>query len=487
MSNTLLLAIDIGTSSFKSALWDLDGNRIAFAAVSLAMSGDDGGRHEAESAQWLRAFEECCRRLDSPASAGRAGALAAVKIIVISGNGPSLTPVLAEPSLGAGGLCLSAAPARLWLDRRATAAAAEVSALMGAYVDPCFYLPKALGIKNDESELYERTKFFLGCPEYLACALTGEARTVFPSEGFDRWFWNAEILEKLKLNAEKFPPFIRPGDIYGTIIPSVAARLGFAHNVPVAAGGPDFFAAILGAGVISPGQVCDRAGTSEGINVCTEKQIIDGRLMSYGHPVQPFWNLSGIISTTGKAVEWGRGLLGIESYADFYALAETAEAGAGGLVFLPYLAGERAPVWDPAARGVLRGLGLSSGRAEFARSVLEGICFAIRDVITVMEETGAAVGELRIAGRAGADENGIFNQIKADITGKEVLVMAQKEAELAGLAIIGACALGSYASFAEAAAALVRVEKRLEPDAKKAALYEGLFQKYRETYTVPRR
>jgi xylulokinase len=419
-----------------------------------------GGKHEADPRQWLLAFEDCCARL---------GSLSAVQVLVISGNGPSLIPVRGA---------LPAAPARLWLDRRASAAAAEVSAVMGGFVDPGFFLPKALDIKNKEPELYEKTELFLGCPEYLAYSLSGEARTVFPSQGFDRWYWNQEVLEKLKLDPAKFPPFISPGETVGTLLPAVASRLGFAPNIPVVAGGPDFFVSILGAGVVRPGQVCDRSGTSEGINLCTEKRIDDARLMSYGHPVKPFWNLSGIISTTGKAIEWAHDLLGLHNYDEFFSLAASAKAGSGGLVFLPYLAGERAPIWDPDARGLLGGLSLSTGRAELARSVLEGIGFAILDVITVMEESGVQVGELRVSGSAA--ENSILNQIKADISGREVLSPAQKDAELLGLAVIGACALGKYASFAEAASILVRIEGHWQPDSKKVPLYERLFTQYRE-------
>ena len=467
----MILAIDIGTSSFKSALWDFEGNRRGFAAEPLLISLSDGLRHEAEPEQWLRAFEDCL---------GRLGDLSAVEAVVISGNGPSLTPVVGEPALATAGLSLAAAPSRLWLDRRAGEAAAEVSALVGDFVDGGFFLPKALGIKNNEPELYEKTRFFLGCPEYLACALTGEARTVFPSAGFDRWFWNAEILGRLGLDGAKFPPFISPGERFGTLLPALARCFGFARNVPVIAGGPDFYVSILGAGAVSPGRACDRSGTSEGINACTGKRITDRRLMSYGHPVKPFWNLSGIISTTGKALEWARNLLGLADFGEFFSLAAAAAPGAGGLVFLPYLAGERAPIWDSAARGVFRGLSLSTDRAGLARSVLEGVCFAIRDVIAVMEESGARVGELRVSGAAA--ENGLLNQIKADITGKEILIPAHKEAELLGLAIIGACALGKYASLAEAAAALVHVESRREPDPRNTVLYDELFSEYRETY-----
>jgi len=465
----VLLTIDIGTSSFKSALWDFDGSRLSFASVPLSISSD-GSKHEAECAQWLRAFESCCQKLAH-------GNLAAVEAVVISGNGPSLVPVLGEPSVGEW-LSLPAENARLWLDRRAVKYQEEVTEAMGGFVDASFFLPKIFYIKSDESELYRRTKYFLGCPEYLSCALTGEARTVFPSDGFDRWFWNDAVLEKLGLDPDKFPPFIRPGDSYGTILPPVARRFGFSLNVPVITGGPDFFAAILGAGVTEPGQACDRTGSSEGINLCTVSRVNDQRLMSYGHPVKPYWNLSGIINTTGKAIEWCIDLLGIDNFDDFITLAGQSRSGSGGLVFLPYLAGERAPVWDPSVRGLWRGIGLSCGRAEFANSVLEGTVFAIRDVIGVMEESGERVEQLRVTG--GLAGCPYLNQIKADITGREILEPFHKEAELLGLAAIGACALGKYSSFAEASAAMFRIEKRYSPNPQNAALYDELFIEYRK-------
>ena len=476
----MLLTIDIGTSSFKSAVWDFNGNRLAFAAVPLSISLNDGLRHEADSGQWLEAFEDCCRILRITVS------LADVEALVISGNGPSLTPVFGEPELAAGkftgdGLAyilgVPAAPSRLWLDRRAGQAAGQVSSLLGGFVDASFFLPKALDIKINEPRLYEKTRYFLGCPELLAYALTGEARTVFPSDGFDRWFWNDSILERFDLDMSKFPPFIRPGELFGVLASRIAARFGFSAEIPVISGGPDFFAAILGAGVALPGQVCDRAGTSEGINACTETRVDDKRLMSYCHPVKPFWNLSGIISTTGKAVEWGRDFLGLDSYDDFFDLADTADAGAGGLIFLPYLAGERSPEGNPPARGVLMGLDISTGRSEFARSVLEGICFAIRDIIRIMEESGTSAAELRVAG--GSSGSAVLNKIKADITGKKVITLQQKEAELLGLAIIGSCALGKYASYSEAAAALVRIEDTWLPNESNAALYNDSFEEYR--------
>jgi len=467
----VLLTVDIGTSNFKSALWDFDGNRLSFAEIPLSINSD---RQEADCTQWLRAFETCCQKLSK-----RHGNLDNVQAVIISGNGPSLVPVLGEPSVEKEGLSLAAENARLWLDRRAVKYQAEVAEVMGGFVDASFFIPKILRVKKEESELYNRTKYFLGCPEYLSFALTGQARTVFPSDGFDRWFWNDAVLEKLKLDEAKFPAFIRPGDTYGTILPSVAQYFGFANNIPVITGGPDFFAAILGAGVMKPGQICDRTGSSEGINLCVNERVDDDRLMCYGHPVKPYWNISGIISTAGKAIEWCRDLLGIASYDDFFALARESSAGSGGLVFLPHLAGERGPVLNPSARGAWSGISLNSGRREFANSVLEGIAFAVRDIIAVMEESSDAKAEqLRVTG--GLAGNAALNQIKADITGREILQPVYKETELLGLAVIGACFLGKFSSFAEASAAMVSIEKTYEPNLKNAVLYDELFCKYKK-------
>jgi xylulokinase len=411
-----------------------------------------------------------------------------VAALAICGNGPSLTPVTGLPSGREGTLDLPAGSARLWLDRRAREEAAEVSSLTDGFVDPSFFLPKALFIKNREPELYGRTKFFLSCPGYLSYALTGIPRMVFPSEGFDRWFWDAPTLDSLGLDGGKFPPFTAPGSLVGSVFPRLARRLGLTgpgedREIPVVAVGPDFFAAILGAGAVEPGDACDRSGTSEGINLCTRSRVFDPRLMSYGHPVKPYWNLSGIISTTGKALAWARDLLGFggRPFGDFLELAESARPGGGGLLFLPYLAGERAPIWDPQARGSFLGLSLSTGPAELARSVAEGICFALRDVIAVMEESGVSLGNLRVTGRPG--ESAFLNQLKADITGKNVLVPSgRRDADLAGAAALGAVALGLYPAPERAVAAMVKIEKTCQPDRGKASLYEGLFAEYRAAY-----
>ena len=458
----MLLTVDIGTSVFKSALWDFKGNRLSLHKIPLPAGDSDGLRHETDSGQWIKAFYDGCAFLSASFS------MEGVQALVLCGNGPSLVPVLSKEDHGAlsyvekslqakvssinTAMPANVLPARLWLDRRATAAAARVSGLAGGFVDASFFLPKALHIKIEEPWLYEKTELFLGCPEFLAYALTGQAKTVFPAEGLERWFWTPEILEKLELDTGKFPPFIRPGEIFGGLDSGIAADLGLKPGIPVISGGSDFIASIIGTGVISPGMACNRTGTSDGINVCTQNALDGGsRLMCYRHPVKPFWNVSGTVSTTGKAIEWAAGILDCKSYEDFFSLAQAAKPGSGGVVFSPNLAGERAAK-DP-AKGAFCGLSLSAGRPELARSVLEGINFAVRDIIQNMEKAGAHIEQMHVCGSLAASD--FLNQIKADITGKTVVAPAQMESELLGLAAIGLCTLGKYSSFAQAAKELV--------------------------------
>ena len=471
----MLLTVDIGTTNFKASLWDFDGNRLAFASRALSVSE----KFETDPSKWLTAFDECCKELLSIFSGFKD-----VKAIVISGNGPTLVPVFNEYNeknfQNYFSLCDS--KARLWLDRSAAKYQEEVSAVMGGYVDASFFLPKILYIKHEQNELYQKTKFFLGCPEYLAFILTGKACNVFPSQGFDRWFWNESSLEKLNLDASKFPSFIKPGDLFGTLLPSASKRFCLAKEIPVISGGPDFYASLLGSGVTGQGELCDRTGSSDGINLCTLEKINDNSLMSYGHPIKPFWNLSGYLNTTGKAVDWVCALLGVTKFDDFISLAKNCKSGSNGVLFLPYLAGERTLNGETSA--LLSGLTLGTGRQELAKSVLEGIAFAIKDILTVMERAVSKelLGSLKTpvymrvtGGLAGCS---YLNQIKADITGLEIIEGVHKEAELSGLAMIGSCYLGKFNSYKEASCAFYRIERTYEPKLNNKSFYDEMFYKY---------
>ena len=239
---------------------------------------------------------------------------------------------------------------------------------------------------------------------------------------------------------------------------------------------------ILGTAAVEPGRACDRAGTSEGVNVCVEARIHDDRLLCYRHIVPPFWNVAGIISTTGKAFEWyGESVLGGSiSNQKLNDMVAATEPGARKLVFLPYLSGERTPIWDPHARGVFLGLALHHGTGELARAVLESTGFAMRDVLSTMAEHSIAVDELTVAGSPA--KSGIWNQIKADITGKRILVPENLDSELVGDMCIAMHRLKRYDSPGEAAVNLVKIKNVIEPNETTRPLYDDLFSIYRETY-----
>jgi len=417
----MILTIDIGTSNFKSALWDFFGASLSFASVPLLINMEDE-KHEADPSIWLQAFEECREKLFTSSIN-----IKNVEVIVISGNGPSLVPVTGEPQVK-NRLNVPSYKARLWLDRRAKKYQNEVKDVMGGFVDASFFLPKILYLKNEEREIYDKTITFLGCPEYLAYALTGQAKTVFPSEGFDRWFWNENVLRKLNLDALKFPEFINPGELFGRLSESAANLFGFKNDIPVISGGPDFYAAIIGGGVTEPGQALDRTGSSEGINLCTEKLINIDNFMSYRHPVKPYWNLSAKISRSGIAIKNECEKLGLRGFDEFISLAEKNK----------------------------------EEKEKDARLVLENLCLQVKEIIKKMEEENVIINELRVTGGLSACD--LLNQIKANITGKKIIKLKYKDAELLGCAIIGCCYLGKFSSYSEASKNLVKIEKQFEPE-----------------------
>jgi len=463
----MILTIDLGTTTLKAALFSEDG---VLCSIRHATIGAQSNYQETDPMLWSKALSCVCKSL---------GDLGKLKAVVISGNGPTLVPVFGEPEGGEGLLFARTGMARTWLDRRPVTESAEISEILGTFVDSGFFLPKALYLFRNERKIYDESLWLLSSHEYLDYLFTGVAKAIIHSDDSQQWYWTEALITKLGLDKDKFPPFSNPGDMIGPITTLASSILGIPSGVPVYAGAPDFYVSILGTGTVEIGQVCNRSGTSEGINLCTLKPLGDPRLMTYHHPVTPYYNVSGIISTSGKAIEWAKDLVGSKdvSYDDLYGKMAEAEPGCGGVVFLPYLTGERAPIWDPDARAVFSGLNLGTGKSELLRSVAEGTCFAIRDVITVMEDLGSEIAQLRITG--GPSESDFMNQLKADITGKEVLIPAMQDAELMGCLIIALKALGIYASYKEASSAVVKTKQIFKPEPKQQKLYDELFATYR--------
>jgi len=393
---------------------------------------------------------------------------------VISGNGPTLVPA------GRDGRPLDYA--MTWMDRRGVEEAGLIAEVSGEYVDPSFFLPKAFWLYRRKPRVYREARHFFTCPDYMGFFLTGKACTVLPSPQFSRYIWTPELIEKLGMDPAKFPPFVRPGQNIGEVQRRAEELVGVPAGTPVYAGGPDFIMTLLGTATIRPGRACDRAGTSEGVNLCAASPIVDRRLMCLPHIIEGCYNISGIISTSGKALEWFKEITGRQSL-DYESLFEDVcqvPPGSRGLIFLPYLAGERAPLWDPYARGCFIGLTAKHGRKEMTRAVVESVGFAIRDVIEVMAENGLEVTELRVTG--GQAKSPLWNQIRADITGRTILIPEVMDSELLGDAIVALYALGRFPSLEAAAESLVRIRRTYRPQPELKEAYEGLFRLYRRAY-----
>jgi xylulokinase len=198
--------------------------------------------------------------------------------------------------------------------------------------------------------------------------------------------------------------------------------------------------------------------------------------------IDGYSNVSGIVSTSGQALHWFKEITGQSDvpFDDLFRDIVAVPPGSNKLLFLPYLAGERAPIWDPNARGAFVGLTMKHGLREMTRAVVESVGFAIRDIVTVMEELGLNVDEMRSTG--GQVRSDRWTQIKADITGKRFLLPVVKDAELAGDLCIALFGLGRYESLADAVEATVRIERTVEPNRENRQVYDDLFAVYRESY-----
>jgi len=457
----MILAYDIGTSFLKGALVTPAGKILTRAQVPVRMAQTrDPEWFECDANTWLSGMALVTAQLGLRGK-GR------IRGVVVSSNGPTLVPV--------DGDCEPLDHAITWMDRRADEESEIIAEFSDSPVDPSFYLPKAFWIMRHKPDLYERTRYFLPCAEFVSFFLTGNAARIIPTPLFKDFFWNEGAIASLRMDQDKFPPFAEPGDIQGTVSVRAEETLGIPAGLPVIAGGPDFIMSILGTASIAAGRACDRAGTSEGVNLCWSAPVRDTRVLCFPHVARGFYNVSAMLSTSGSALDWAARTLGYHK-TDMDGLmkeAQSAEPGAGRLLFLPFLTPERFPIWDPHVRGAFLGLTLQHGRREMLRAVMESTAFAVRSVIEIMESNGCQVAELRVSGAQ--SRNPLWCQARADVTGKKVLLPEQEDAELVGNACVGFFGLEEFDTLPTACERLVRFQKTFHPNPETRRIYDDLY------------
>jgi xylulokinase len=456
-----VLAIDVGSTSTKAGLVGLDGTILGSARSTYPLrTADLPGRAEQDPDAWWEAVVEVGRELVQSRAAD-------VVAIAVDGHGPTLTAVDADGR--------PTRPAITWLDTRATRELEELSAATGLRGWALGVLPAALWVERHEPDVARATRWYLNTWEFITLRLTGHAATTLvPGQRLPA----DASLAGLGLQAAKIAHPVAPGEVLGGLVPAAASALGLPGGIPVVGGAVDAFASFHGAGLLAPGDAIDTGGASGGFGVYWQEPVEAAGSFCTPAPLPGLHVVGGAMAATGRALDWFRDdvLGGATPTERLLAEAAATPPGAGGLVFLPYLAGERSPLWDPRARGAFAGLTLSHGRGHMVRAVIEAAALAIRHVAEPILAAGVTVGEMRVCGGPARDAG--WNQIKADVTGFTVAVPHALETAVVGSGILGALGVGAHPDLPTAIRAMTRIDQRLQPRAEMRDTYDALFEAY---------
>ncbi len=465
----VLVAVDLGTSAAKAGLLSPGGRLRGFARVPYALLLDGApGRAEQRPDAWWTAL---VRGIGiARAQAAVDGPVEPIAICVV-GQGPTLVATAAD------GRAL--APAITWLDRRAGDQTAAAAAAIGRQGWVVGLLGRARLLAGLRPEAVEGAAWLLSAWDHIAYRLAGVAVAALqdPAEAI-----TAAEAGAAGLDERIAPPAARAGTVIGTLRAAPAAELELPLDLPVVAGANDAIATFLGAGLTVAGQAIDTGGTSGGFGLYVERPVAVPPLWTGPAPLPGLHYVGGAMAGTGRALDWlvGDALAGTATIAELLAEAATVPAGAGGLLFLPYLAGERWPLHDPAARAAFVGLTLRHRRAHLVRAVLEAAAFALRHVAAPAVAAGLPFTELRVTGGTAASR--LWNQVKADVVGVEVAVPRVAEASVTGAAVLAAVGVGLAADERAAIDALVGVAERLAPSVAAQAVYEQLAPEYEDLH-----
>jgi xylulokinase len=460
-----ILGIDLGTTEVKAGLVTLDGRLLGLARTGYRTETDAGaGRAEQDPEAWWGALVTAVRVLTGPAQAE-------VIAVAVDGHGPTLVAVDAAGR--------PTRPAIIWQDSRSSAEAAELAAATGLSGWALAGLPASLWVERHEPDVATATCWYLATWDFLALRLTGRATTSLVA---GQPFPSPAVLEAAGVPPAKVPRSVRAGEVVGEVTGEVASQLRLEPGIPVVAGIVDAWASFHGAGMTARGDAIDVGGAAGGFGVYWDEPIqVPGSFTTIA-PLPGLYSVGGAMAATGRAIDWFRTRIvaGVESTEVLLEEAAATPPGAGGVLFLPYLAGERSPIWDPSARGAFVGLTLDHGRGHLTRAILEASAFAIRHVAEPILAAGAAVDEMRVCG--GPARSATWNQVKADVTGFTVAVPAVLETAVVGAAVLGATGVGAYPDVPAAIRGMTRVTHRIEPRTELRGRYDAAFDAYKRLH-----
>lgn len=487
----LLLGIDLGTSSVKVLLTTTDGPAAGRGTAEYDILIPGPGRAEQEPEAWWGAVRAAVAR----ALAGSDPR----QIAAIGLSGQMHGTVL----LDEGGLPL--ARAIIWPDQRSGRQVDVLTGMIGRErllqiiggpLATGFMAPTVRWIRDERPELWARVRYAVLPKDYLRLRLTGELASE-PSDGSGtallderRRDWSDEVLAAVGLTRDHLPPLRESASLAGTLLPPAAADLGLPPGIPVVTGAADTPCGMLGAGVVAPDAFLMTLSTGGQLAVPAAEVRVDplGRTHTFCSALAPGgasagWYQMGAILSAGLALRWLRDSIlaveGPDAYDRMTAWAAEAEPGAGGLVFLPYLVGERTPHMDPLARGVLLGLTSRHGRPEIVRAVLEGITLACLDAHRALGESGVRPSRMVLAG--GGARSPLWQQMVADIFGLPVCRLETDEQAAVGAVLLAGAGIGAFDP-AETARTWARYGPLVEPDAARHERYGEVGAIFRDAY-----
>ncbi len=478
-----LIGLDIGTSGARALAVSESGAVIASAAQEYPLLTPRPGWTEQNPEDWWQAS---CKVLAEVAKA-------------VQGNvaGIGLTGQMhGSVFLDAGDRVIR--PALLWNDQRTATQCAEITSrvgrdrLLAIAGNPAltgFQAPKVLWLRDSEPANYNRIAHVLLPKDFIRLRLAGEYATdASDASGtllldLRRRSWSAEILDALELPGDWLPTVREGPEEAGRLRAGVATELGLPAGIPIAAGGGDNAAAAVGSGIVEVGLASSSIGTSGVVFAFTPEFTPDpsGRLHAFCHAVPGAYHLMGVTLSAGASLTWWRHVLGDQlDYEALLELAESAPVGSEGLLFLPYLSGERTPHLDPAARGAFFGLTARHGLNHLTRAVMEGVAYSLADCLQVMIGLGVNLDHVRAIG--GGARSRLWRQIQADVYGIPVRRTNVDEGPAYGAALLAGVTVGHFKSVNDACSVIQLRAGVDEPDPESAQLYSRYLKVYRDFY-----
>lgn len=486
----LLLGIDIGTSACKAAVFDPSGKVIAQTNQSYQIFYPKSGWVEQDPEEW---WEAICTAIQTILKE-----VSAQDIVGIGIDGQSWSAIPVDED----GNCLCRTP--IWMDTRARDICEKIVnkvgfdaifEVAGNAFEPSYTTPKMLWFQQEKPEIYEKAYKFLQSNSFIAMKLTG-VMTQDKSQGYGIHFfdmksctYNENLAKQLGLSLEKMPDIVDCHQVIGSVSKEAAEQTGLLAGTKVVAGGLDAACGTLGAGVYKKGQTQEQGGQAGGMSICLEEALAHPKLILSPHVVPGYYLLQGGAVGGGGVLRWFQSELGKEeSFDELTALAAKVPAGSDGVVFLPYMSGERSPIWNPDAKAVFYGLGFDKTKGHMVRAALEGVAYSLEHNLRTAAEIGVEVDELIAMG--GASNSILWTQIKADVTGKVMKVPTSDTATTLGAAILAGVGVGVFDSFEQAVNKTIVITREQKPNMenhqqykKSMELYLELYEKLKDTFS----